>query len=838
MSALAHRSALGDGGIAARRAVVRWATRMFRREWRQQLLVVTLLTVAVAAAIGSITVAYNSIRADNSQFGSAHQILTFDASNPQVEQGLAAARRSFGTIDVVGHRPVPVPGSVDNLDYRSETPGGTYTGGLLALRRGAYPKTAGEVAVTDGVASSLRLEIGSTLALDGRRRTVVGIVENPRKLSDEFALVTPSSANAQSLDVFVGPGDGSPATPSFFAALGERNEARWGFSGTMMLGNDVSSTGETLAMFSVATVFLFLASLVAAAGFAVVAQRRLRQLGMLAAVGGTQKHIRLVLVTNGAVVGAIAAVLGTIAGLGLWLAVAPLLEPAVDHRIDRLSLPWGLIVLTGVLALAGATAAAWWPGRTIARLPVVLALSGRPPRPRPARHSALAAGALFAVGIGCLALSGRDKPLLIIAGLVATILATLLLGPLAIRTFSAVAGHVTVAPRLALRDLARYQARSGAALAAVTLALGIAATVVVTASAEEAKQAKEPPSLTNRQIRVHMGRELGPKVIPVEQPRDVARQAAAVRKLAAGLGDATVVPLSKVVQPGMAPIVQDNTRFLPTVELTRQFTSSSGEKSYRAEAELYVATPALLSYLGIDPGSISPATDYLLAGDVNPGELVVPSLTSRRDFPVRNVQRIQSPQQRHLGAGSGPYPPYFITLDGIRRHGWKQIRAGWLVNASKPLTTAQIADARDRAAAAGATIEVRDKPNSQAKVMAIATAAGALLALAILAMTTGLIRGESAGDLKTLTAAGATPRIRRTLTATTAGALAFLGALLGIAGAYIALAATYHDDLDYLSNVPTLYLALALVGVPLAAAAAGWLLAGREPPVIAKPVIE
>ena len=34
--------------------------------------------------------------------------------------------------------------------------------------------------------------------------------------------------------------------------------------------------------------------------------------------------------------------------------------------------------------------------------------------------------------------------------------------------------------------------------------------------------------------------------------------------------------------------------------------------------------------------------------------------------------------------------------------------------------------------------------------------AGALLALAILAMTVGLIRSESAGDLRTLTATGAT----------------------------------------------------------------------------------
>src|SRR5262249_24005158 len=234
--------------------------------------------------------------------------------------------------------------------------------------------------------------------------------------------------------------------------------------------------------------FLLLASLVAAAGFAVVAQRRLRQLGMLAAVGATQKHVRLVLVTNGAVVGAIAAVLGTVAGLGLWLVFAPTLEAAVDHRIGRLSLPWGLIAAAGLLALVGASAAARGPGRPIARPPVLLPRSGRPQRPRPARHSAIAAADLIAVGIGCLALSNRDKPPLIIAGILSTIVGSLLLGPLAIRTFSAVAGRLSIAPRLAVRDLARYQARSGAALAAITLALAIAATVVVTASPHEAKQ--------------------------------------------------------------------------------------------------------------------------------------------------------------------------------------------------------------------------------------------------------------------------------------------------------------------------------------------------------------
>ena len=205
----------------------------------------------------------------------------------------------------------------------------------------------------------------------------------------------------------------------------------------------------------------------------------------------------------------------------------------------------------------------------------------------------------------------------------------------------------------------------------------------------------------------------------------------------------------------------------------------------------------MLEYLGIDPATVDPGTDFLVDRSVTTDELVIPSMTSRRESAVTNVQKIDTGE--HLfGAESGRRtPPNFITLDGLRRHGWKQIPAGWLVESSRPLTSDQIADARDVAAEAGLTIETQREGNSPTDVMAIATAAGALLALAILAMTVGLIRSESAGDLRTLTAAGATSRIRRTLTATTAGALALLGALLGVAGAYVVLAAMYHDDLGY-----------------------------------------
>src|SRR5829696_1618230 len=860
MPALAHRSTLrrpANGGVPARRAVVRWAWRMFRREWRQQILVIALLTVASAAAIASVTIAYNSGSADDAELGSANSLLRFDGADPgKLEAGLAATRDRFGTIEVIGHRSRRVPGSVDPVEFRAQDPHGPYGDARLALRRGRYPQGPGQVAVSDGVATLLGVEIGDPLALDGRRRTVVGTVENPRDLSDEFALVSPSSAAApDQVTVLV------DARADSVERLmdGPADSARFGFAGSE--ARQSNRGADALAMFSVATVFLLLATLVAAAGFAVIAQRRLRQLGALAAIGATEKQLRLVLLTNGVLVGAIGALIGAILGLAIWLALVPTLEPAFGHRIDPLSLPSSLLVAIVLVAVLGATAAAWWPGRVVARIPVTLALSARPPRPRATHHSTIVAALLIAAGVGSLALSTRDSEPLIVAGILATVVGTLLLGPLAIRTFARAARHTPLAPRLALRDLARYQARSGAALAAITLALGIAAAVVIVAAAEENKSAGEPPNLSDRQIRVYTGTTPGPEIVAIQPPAELERQAARVRQLAARLDDAAVIPLRNVSLPGDRPFVDDSgVGTLSAASLTRKVDDPESQRwsrramlclgpragCYVTESRLYVATPALLRYIGVDPDAVDPRTDFLADRSVPTDELVTVSETTTRtggrpkvtEQAVTNVQRIDSGKLFGAPKGERSAPTSFITIDGLRRHGWKQVPSGWLVESSRPLTSEQIADARQLAADAGLTIELQREPTSHAELSAIATAAGALLALAILAMTVGLIRSEAAGDLRTLTAAGATSSVRRTLTAATAGGLALLGALLGVAGAYVVVTATYLDDLGYLARIPVLYLVLMVVGVPWAAIAAGWLLSGREPPAIARPAIE
>src|SRR5205814_9964746 len=75
------------------------------------------------------------------------------------------------------------------------------------------------------------------------------------------------------------------------------------------------------------------------------------------------------------------------------------------------------------------------------------------------------------------------QPRRLLAGLVAVMVGVVLAAPAAIRVAAVPAGRLPFATRLALRDLARYQARAAAALAAITLAISISVAVVGIAGA-------------------------------------------------------------------------------------------------------------------------------------------------------------------------------------------------------------------------------------------------------------------------------------------------------------------------------------------------------------------
>jgi putative ABC transport system permease protein len=778
-------------------------------------LVLVLLGFAVAAAVGGAAAAYNLAPAEgNAALGRATHSLEFEEPEPQgLAIDIAAADGWFDTVDFIGRRYFTVPGLFDPIELRSQDPLGSLSAPMLTLVEGRYPSADDEMAVTDGTSETLGVTLDASVELGGTRWVVVGVVENPSNLNDEFALISPGiTTGLESATMLVG--GGQDRAESFRPPSG----ANAVVAGRPENEGLVAAIGVLMA----ASVVLLMVSLIAAAGFVVVAQRRLRQLGMFAAIGASVRHLRLAMVANGTLIGAVAAAVGAGVGLIGWLLVVPALEPVVGHRIERFNVPWWLVVAAVILAVTTATAAAWWPARTIARVTIVSALSGRPPRPRPVRRSTTLAAPFLVVGLTCLALAGDPlegwgNVALLLAGTVAFVLGVLLVSPVAIRAGSLLGRRLSVAGRIAMRDLVRYQARSGAALAAIALSVGIAAAVIVAASAALYSSSAEG-NLSDAQLLVRIG-EIPPggdiRPIPDRSSAEVEQLDSSVDEIADSLDRATVVPIDVALAPDF-----EGFGGLPTVVLTEEVEPGLN----RILTHLYVANPEILEHYEVDLDRIGPDSEVLT---VEIGELF---------FEPMSPELVDNPV--HLAPGYTSLPDSFITPTALRMRGWGSARAAWLVEAATPITDDQFTESREAAAAAGMTVERRNDQADLAALRMGATAAGMLLALGILATTVGLIRSESAGDLRILTATGAGSSIRRRLTGATAGGLAAMGALLGVAGAYLAFVTFHLEDLGALSPVPVAHVALLVLGVPALAAGAGWVLAGKQPDSITRHPIE
>jgi hypothetical protein len=318
-----------NGGVPARRAVIRWAWRLFRREWRQQLLVLGLLTVAVAATIWGAGVATNTPPPATATFGTATAAISLPGTDPHLAALVAQIQRRYGPVDVIENQALST-GSTQSVELRAQNPAGRFGRPLLALDSGHYPAGPGQVALTSQVASLYNLRTGSTWHADGRSWLVTGIVENPADLNDEFALAAPGQVTAPTqvtvlLNAPSGAGQNQnqitlgPPLPIFAGLPADA---------TVSLASQSGHGGISPAtvVLVVAVLGLVLIGLVSVAGFTVMAQRRLRALGMLAALGATERNVRLVMTANGAAVGLTAAVIGALLGFGAWLAYVPSLQ--------------------------------------------------------------------------------------------------------------------------------------------------------------------------------------------------------------------------------------------------------------------------------------------------------------------------------------------------------------------------------------------------------------------------------------------------------------------------------------------------------------------------------
>jgi putative ABC transport system permease protein len=401
-----------------------------------------------------------------------------------------------------------------------------------------------------------------------------------------------------------------------------------------------------------------------------------------------------------------------------------------------------------------------------------------------------------------------------------------------------------IAVRLALRDLARYRARSGPALAAISLSTLIAVIICVASAARFGNVLDYTgPNLTSSQLIVYApgdagGFSSGPNGQPTKA--QIAAAPKVAKDIAAELGTASMIALEQT-----------------SVNLNHAASGRSWN------GPIYVATPQLLSAFGIKQSQINPDADILTA---RPGLSTMSLMqliygnqqgggqsidqgngpNSVNQWPCPAGSCIANPPIQEIGQlPSGTSAPNTVVTEHAiaTLHLQKSVGvSGWLIQVPNGLTATQVTDAQRIAAAAGMGVETRNSIPSLAQIIDAATLFGIVLAIGILGMSVGLVRSEAARDLRTLSATGAGGSTRRTITATTAGALAFTGAVVGIVGGYLAAIGFFRsnslDGLSSLTSIPVTNLLVILVGMPLAATLLGWLLAGRDSGSIARQPLE
>ncbi len=428
--------------------------------------------------------------------------------------------------------------------------------------------------------------------------------------------------------------------------------------------------------------------------------------------------------------------------------------------------------------------------------------------------------------------------LALIIGLIVLCVGVVMVAPTCLVMLARAARRAPIVVRLALRDLARYRARSGAALGAISLSVLIAVIICVIAAARFGSAVDYVgPNLASNQLVIYPQEASTtpgasclhePSGCPTLTGAQLAVMAAGARGIAASLGTRDVVQLE-------------------TTDSALQRAAPG--RSW--DGVVYVATPQLLRAYGIAAAQVSPDADVLtrrpglsslteMQLDYGAAKFGPPA--SNSPCPPSSCQANPKIQEVSSLPSGTSAPNTVITEHAVRRFHLTTTTAGWLIQAQGSLAAGQISAAQRAAAAAGLIVETRNSIPTSGEILDVATVFGILLALGILAMSVGLLRSETASDLRTLTATGASRAARRAISATTAGALALIGAVVGIVAGYIAAIGFFRtsqlDTLSSLASIPVANLLLILVGMPLIAVTGGWLLGGREPSAIGRRPLE
>jgi putative ABC transport system permease protein len=711
--------------------------------------------------------------------------------------------------------------------------------GRLVMLAGRAPARAGEVAMQPDVLAAFGARIGDQVHLEDARLTlrVTGTIVAPGQIREPLAAVGSGTLGGQADAGLEGYWIDLPpgASVERAAAALAKDPQVHGFATRSQIAHqdDGASAVANAGAFAAAALALFATGLIAAAAFVVGARRQLRMLGLVGSQGGEPRHVLATVLFGAVSLGLVGSAAGLAIGVIGSLALHPVLARIAGRLVGQVRLP--LLPLLGAMALgtAAATLAALGPARSAARLSTLEALAGRTPPPGKPGRRAVAGLLGAAAGVALTAwgtIGNAGLPLGL--GLILTVGGFLVATPLLVSGVGRLAGQLPTIPRLAARDMARNGRRTGAAMAAATMALALPIAVSAVTLSNEAGQQRTP--------------YMGPDQLSVSLSAPEGHVERRVRELLADLR--ATFPASLVVRlvparvaaeplkPGSAGSVD------PTVYVQGGTAPTDAGESFVRTGTLWIGGPDLLrafhaegGIAALDAGKVVSVGPDSTDGGV--AHLLEDRHGERHLLDLPAVEAGSTRYQSLSNAGEFNYvlSPAAATRAGLIPSMALGQEVQFVLRAPGTLEHGDIAEVKAVAARhPGAfVVSPEDLGSHGGPVRRMMSLGGAGVALAILAVVLALVGAESRRDRAILVAVGAEPRIRREL----AGANGFLtaslaGALAVPAGLVPAIAYLVSQRIGNPVVVPWSVIGLVLLGVPLVAAAFAAL--GSRPPEAAR----
>ncbi|TDD64332.1 FtsX-like permease family protein [Actinomadura darangshiensis] len=540
------------------------------------------------------------------------------------------------------------------------------------------------------------------------------------------------------------------------------------------------SAAETAVLAMIFTMVVLEVVLLAGPAFVVDVRRRRRELALVEAAGGAGRHLRAVVLANGLLLGAVAAVGGAVLGIAAAAVTKQVAEANGAEPLGPFTVPWLTVAVTMLLGAGSGLLAALAPARQAGRMDVVAALAGRREPPGRARRGwPIAGGVLVVAGIatsleGVRVLAEFGAAL----GAAAIIIGLVLACPWIVGTAGRLAHRLPLPLRLAVRDGARNRSRTAPAIAAIMAAVaGITALAIGSAS-------------DFRQDRVEYRAELPMGSALVRPPLEQAD--AAGPALRRDLPGVPLVPLRGLPGEGSACPNGDSSDCL-SVSFA---VDDKGMVGFNHVDHVVGGAREARMLLGRDDPAV---TSALAAGkivlfDARPpaGGTVTATVSYWADDrqhtagTVQDLPAFAAQEDPHVAAIVPPKVAERIaekTGIAVRTEAYGVDRADHRVTKAEQ-------ERLDRTLAGfgrgdGQVYVERGFTGSHGKTTLLLGAAAAILALGGTLIATSLAAADARPDRATLGAIGARPGTGRLLTMGQAGFIAVLGCWLGIAGGLV-----------------------------------------------------